>query len=463
MSYSLITGLPEFKLLTVLDPLAAQRLVLVQQLQASERLPLADITAQQDRQLCELLRYVAVSSPRFKRLLADRLQTGQYGQTIGAANARTLLQSLPPLQRTDLQETVADVACHPAPPHHGALHLLQTSGSSGEPVQVKVTDAALLIRNAVMLRSFLWHLPDFDGRLAIISAKLGKDDPERLGSQWNGWDNTFFPLYQTGDAVGMNVQTDIERQLAWLDQTQPSVLITYPSNLQQLLLHAKVRDWRPQRLKHIRLNGETVLEDVLQQARQAWGVSVSSLYSSEEAGPMAVQCPKGTGLHMMAESVILEVVRADGSPCQPGELGRVLVTDLHNFATPLIRYEIKDMAVLGTPCSCGCHLPVLASVQGRYRNMLMLPDGRRYWPRLGLRRFGKLAPIKQFQVLQQSLALLQVKVLVTRALSASEREAVVLAVKTAVGHPFAIELDEFTHAWALPASGKFEEFVSLLP
>ena len=460
MSYSLITGLPEFKLLTVLDPLAAQRLVLLQQLQASERLPLADITAQQDRQLCELLRYVAVHSPHFQRLLAERLEQGQ---TIEVANARALLQLLPPLQRTDLQDTVADVACNPPPSHHGALHLLQTSGSSGEPVKVNVTDAALLIRTAVMLRSFMWHLPDFDGRLGIISAKLGKDDPERLGSQWEGWDSTFYPLYKTGDAVGMSVQTDIERQLAWLTQTQPSVLITYPSNLQQLLLHAHAQGWKPERLKHIRLNGETVSADLVQQAKLAWGVSVSSLYSSEEGGPMAVQCPSGPGLHVMAESVILEVVRPDGSPCQPGELGRVLVTDLHNFATPLIRYEIKDMAVLGEPCSCGCQLPVLASVQGRYRNMVLLPDGRRYWPRLGLRRFGELAPIKQFQVVQQSLEQLQVKVLVPRALSASERDAIVLAVKTAVGHSFAIELTEFTQAWALSGSGKFEEFVSLLP
>ena len=121
------------------------------------------------------------------------------------------------------------------------------------------------------------------------------------------------------------------------------------------------------------------------------------------------------------------------------------------------------MAVVGTACSCGCQLPVLASVQGRYRNMLMLPDGRRYWPRLGLRRFGALAPIKQFQVVQQSLALLQVKGLVARALTTSEREAVVLAVTTAVGHSFAVELTEFTAAWPLPMSDKFEEFVSLLP
>lgn len=460
MSYSLITGLPEFKLLTVLDPLAAQRLALLQQLEASERLSLADITAQQDRQLCELLRYAAAHSPRFKRLITERLQQGQ---TIEVANARALLQSLPPLQRTDLQDTVVDVASNPPPAHHGALHLFQTSGSSGEPVKVNATDAAMLIRNAVMLRSFLWHLPDFEGRLAIISAKLGKIDPERLGAQWPYWDNTFYPLYKTGDAVGMSVQTDIDRQIAWLEQTQPSVLITYPSNLQQLLLQAEAQGWKPQRLRHIRLNGETVTDDLVQQAKLAWGVGVSSLYSSEEAGPMAVQCPKGPGLHVMAESVILEVVRPDGAPCLPGELGRVLVTDLHNFATPLIRYEIKDMAVQGAPCICGCHLPVLASVQGRYRNMVMLPDGRRYWPRLGLRRFGELALIKQFQVVQQSLKLLQVKVLVPRALSASERDAIVQAVQIAVGHPFAIELTEYTQVWLLPGSGKFEEFVSLLP
>jgi len=169
-------------------------------------------------------------------------------------------------------------------------------------------------------------------------------------------------------------------------------------------------------------------------------------------------------LHVMSESVVLEVVREDGTPCAPGEIGRVLVTDLHNFATPLIRYEIRDFAeISATQCRCGRHLPLLKRIQGRYRNMLSLPDGRRYWSMLGLRRFGEVAPIKQFQIIQRNLQELDVRVATLRPLTQTEQAAVINAVQQAVGHPFIMSLEVFDGALPAPASGKFEEFISLVP
>jgi phenylacetate-CoA ligase len=454
MSYEFLTALPEFCTPQVLDPVAAQRLLLLQQLHASERVSPAELARRQHQQLAALLVYAAQHSARYRNLLDWR--------AVQPDNAYALLQTLPPLKRAELQEDAYRVACQPAPAHHGGLHLLQTSGSSGEPVSVQVSDAAMLIRAAVLLRSYLWHLPGFGQRVAHISAKVAKDDTARLGEQSAHWGSPFFPLYRTGDQVGLNIQTDVKRQLAWLQQTQPGVLITYPSNLQNLLAYSSLTGQRPAGLTHVRVNGETVPEGLAQQLQQQWGAHLSGVYSSEEIGVMAVDCPQGPGLHVMAESVLLEVVRDDGSPCAPGETGRVLVTDLHNFATPLIRYEIRDLAEVGAPCPCGRHLPVLRRIQGRFRNMLTLPDGRRYWPKLGLRRFGDVAPIKQFQVVQRNLQQLDVRVATLRPLSGAEQAAVCQAVLQAIGHPFTVSLEVFEGALPLPASGKFEEFISLV-
>ena len=59
----------------------------------------------------------------------------------------------------------------------------------------------------------------------------------------------------------------------------------------------------------------------------------------------------------MAENLIVEIVDDKGAPCASGEIGRVIVTDLHNFATPLMRYDIGDYAEVAAPCLCGggCH------------------------------------------------------------------------------------------------------------
>ena len=68
------------------------------------------------------------------------------------------------------------------------------------------------------------------------------------------------------------------------------------------------------------------------------------MYSAAEAGAIAFQCREHGRYHVQAESVLLEVLRPDGSACAPGETGQVVLTPFHNFAMPLLRYAIDDMA-----------------------------------------------------------------------------------------------------------------------
>src|SRR3546814_2899792 len=124
----------------------------------------------------------------------------------------------------------------------------------------------------------------------------------------------------------------------------------------------------------------TVGDSVRQAVRQAWDLPVKDSYSSEEAGYLAIQCPEHEVYHAQSENVLLEVVDDDGRPCRPGEIGRVLITSLHNFATPLIRYELGDYAEVGAPCACGRGLPVIRRIVGRQRNRLAPPERTTVFP-----------------------------------------------------------------------------------
>jgi phenylacetate-CoA ligase len=73
--------------------------------------------------------------------------------------------------------------------------------------------------------------------------------------------------------------------------------------------------------------------------------------------------------------VLVEILDAQGRPCRPGEIGRVVATPLHNVAMPLLRYELDDYAEVGQACACGRGLPVIRRILGRRQNMLRLPDG----------------------------------------------------------------------------------------
>jgi len=138
-----------------------------------------------------------------------------------------------------------------------------------------------------------------------------------------------------------------------------------------------------------------------------------------------------------------------------------VVTPLHNFAMPLIRYEIGDYTQVGTPCSCGRGLPVLQRIMGRSRNMLRLPDGTSRWPFLGEQKFRDIAPIQQFLVIQKSIDTIEVKLVVERTLSKSEETQLADNIIRELGHTFTLY---FTY---LPEiirnkNGKFEDFISLV-
>lgn len=106
------------------------------------------------------------------------------------------------------------------------------------------------------------------------------------------------------------------------------------------------------------------------------GDAVYDHYGSREMY-MASECGQHDGYHLHAEVLYAEVVDAQGNPCAPGELGRIIFTDLSNHVFPFIRYEIGDMAVLEEPdtiCACGVTLPKIKRVEGRIADIVKLSD-----------------------------------------------------------------------------------------
>ncbi len=81
---------------------------------------------------------------------------------------------------------------------------------------------------------------------------------------------------------------------------------------------------------------------------------------------IAFQCCKHSSYHIAAENTIVEIVNDKDGPVEQGEKGRILVTNLNNYAMPFIRYDIGDVGVASEKsCSCGRGLPLLDSLEGR--------------------------------------------------------------------------------------------------
>ena len=216
---------------------------------------------------------------------------------------------------------------------------------------------------------------------------------------------------------------------------------------------------RPAHLRGLGSFGEQLPDDLRALCRDVWGLPLADVYSCEEAGYIALQCPQVEGhYHVQAEHLLVEVLDAAGRPCAAGATGEVVLTTLHNFAMPLIRYAIGDFAEVGPPCPCGRGLPVLRRIHGRARNLLRLPDGSRHWPSFPADDWLAIAPVRQFRLRQTAIERIEVELVTARPLEPAEESALRQMLQGRLGHPFQIVLQTVADIPRSPG-GKFEDFV----
>jgi len=144
--------------------------------------------------------------------------------------------------------------------------------------------------------------------------------------------------------------------------------------------------------------------------RAVFSAEIADTYGAEEVGHIAAQCRECGEYHVSAEATRVEVLDANGSAVSPGEIGKVVVTPLYNYAMPLIRYELGDMAEAGTiPSACGRGLPTLRRILGRYRNLFRYRDGSESWPIAPKFKLEDFIALKHFQVVQIDLDHIEIR------------------------------------------------------
>lgn len=169
------------------------------------------------------------------------------------------------------------------------------------------------------------------------------------------------------------------------------------------------------------VGGEQLFDAQRALLRDVFGKEPFSKYGSFETFHIAMECEAHRGMHVSAEDLIVEIVDADGFPVAPGRQGRVVITSLHEYGMPLIRYDIDDeSSMLDEPCPCGRALARLSAVTGKTGNVIYTPSGRRL--SLHTLASSSLAPlgIRQFQFVQETLDHVVVRVVPGATLTAEE-------------------------------------------
>ncbi len=430
-------------------------LAILYQLEQSQWSSLDTLENRQMVQLTALLAHSYQSVPFYKNRL--EILTTVTNRLLNYGD----LSQIPVLSRQELQNHTQELISTDIPQDHLPTAQNTTSGSTGKPVTFQTTKINGLFFRAFNLRSHLWHQHNLKAKVAAI--KVPRSRWKRPGKFTVGVGKKAAIRWADCFASGAMVEFDsgrtITEQLAWLEQENPEHLLTYPSNLLALAKQALADNISLPNLKNLSTFGEVLTPGVRHACREAWGVEIVDIYSCQEMGVLALQCPQNEHYHVQAESVIVEVLDDQNRPCQPGQIGRVVLTDLHNYAMPLIRYEIGDYAEVGEHCSCKRTLPVLKQVLGRTRNMLILPSGEKLWPSFILSNWAKVAPINQLQVIQHTVAEIEVKIVLAKSITSDVEESLHEVITSDLGGHFKVQLtyvDEIPRA----KSGKYEDFVS---
>ncbi|MGQ9661192.1 MAG: phenylacetate--CoA ligase family protein [Kiritimatiellia bacterium] len=283
-------------------------------------------------------------------------------------------ESLPIWTRAD-QRALFDVT--PLPPLPDAF-VHRTGGSTGVPLRYWVTRESWEWRTAVSDRGYTW---------------VGAGKGTRSVYVWGTpvYPPTFFPALKARIAATLQRRyyfdsfrfgDEEKRQCcAVINRIRPCALVGYAGNLVELARFVRANPgllrWRAPTLVTA-AEGVTEVQRRLLVETLADDVFVS--YGSREFMLMGMECRAHRGLHLSADNLYVEVVDEDGQQLPAGEVGRIVVTDLRNAATPFIRYEIGDlgrMASRDEPCPCGLPFPRLLSVEGRSQEFILLPNGDR--------------------------------------------------------------------------------------
>lgn len=442
----------------------AALLALLFQLQGTQWWPAERIAQAQRRQLAALLAHARAEVPFYaSRLPATLPEPGE------AAAWEAAWRAIPVLTRDDIQVSDASEAmlANRLPPGHGEYREVFTSGSTGRPVRAVRSQVWELVWSAFTLRDHLWHRRDLTGTMAVIRESGHGKAAYPEGDSQQGWGFSSAGLFESGRLASLNVTTPADRQAEWLARQDPDYLLSHPSILARLAAETRAAGLRLPRLRQVIAIAETLRPAAREAIEAAWGVPVIDIYSTREAGYLALQCPDHPRhFHVQSEGVRVEVVRDDGEPCAAGETGRVLVTPLHNLAMPLVRYDIGDAAEVGAPCPCGRGLPVLTRILGRRQNMLRLPGGGRRWPLLSSGDLGALVGavpgLRQYRIVQTALDALRVEVVAPQPPSEAEAAAAAAWARAKFGEGFAVSV---RHLAELPRStaGKAEDFVCEVP
>jgi len=341
----------------------------------------AELEEIQCRRLEAIIKHAYEKVPYYRRLFDER------GLKPDDIKSKEDLPNLPLLEKGDLVENAEDLKAADIETRLPKPTL--TGGSTGEPVSLwlcrrtKLMEAACVWRHwngfgihfrdrKVALRAPQEYSPTYREKMETKVSKnvYGQDCREHPSTYYDGSNNT---LYMSCYDMNESVLFDYTEQLL---AYKPRFFRGTPSSM--FILATFCRDHKVSGIKPmaIQVSSEMLYDFQRKRIEKQFNCRIFDWYGAGEKVAKAGECTEHAGYHICSEFGIIEVVR-DGEVVSNGEQGELVVTTLVNYAMPLIRYRIGDLGTLDDrECACGRGLPLLKSLHGKIRDVIVTPNGK---------------------------------------------------------------------------------------
>jgi hypothetical protein len=320
---------------------------------------------------------------------------------------QTILSDLPVFSRSELARQIASEGSLMAGvSEQPELRASATSGSTGTPVQGFITRSNALYNSMRSMLDFFqrgWPVDENQLRLKMFTPEFLADKNLKLKVERSeNWIGPLAKLFRSGTYKAISFAQSSEELLAEVRKDRIGYLISGNWQLERLLSGISADEIKS-------LGAHTWIQfggprspsnaELLKRA----GIRSYSNYSCEEAGLLGQECLTCPDYYHVAHSnVIVEEDKTLTTTFDGRRLSRVLVTHLHSFATPLIRYDIGDFAEFLPACPCGHVGTVLTNIYGRRKNFVHHSDGRMTEFYIGTRTAKSICDFNEWRVQQLS-------------------------------------------------------------
>ena len=242
------------------------------------------------------------------------------------------------LRKTELQHWLQEHR-DPREVFHRDFVVLHSSGSSGSMAIFVYDRTAWQVLNTTMATRF--PLPERGRqqktRVACYKATHG---------HFAGATNAVRMPKALYDVLMLSMLDSSAHVVEQLQAFQPHRLVGYSSSM------AMLAEWTLQGALRIRpqtvVAGGDLLTDRMEHSiQEAWGAPLYLNYGTTESIYLAIRAPHQTDMTMLDDLNILEILDDAHQEVSPGGQGRVVLTNLYNYALPILRYELGDYVIRG--------------------------------------------------------------------------------------------------------------------